>query len=69
MLDEPSAGLDVESRLRLWKSLEESGSTIVLTTHSFEEAETFATRVVILHRGRMHACEGDVREAYLALTG
>jgi len=53
----------------LWKNLEGSGRTIVVTTHSFEEAETFATRVVILNRGQMHACEGDVREAYLAVTG
>ena len=69
VLDEPSAGLDVEARLRLWKNLELSAKTIMLTTHSFEEAETFATRVVILHRGRIHACEGDVRGAYLAVTG
>ena len=47
-LDEPSAGLDPQSRLALWdiiRTLRERGITIVLTTHYMEEADTLCERV------------------------
>ena len=48
-LDEPTTGLDVEARRALWQAIQEyarEGSTVLLTTHHMEEAETLATRVV-----------------------
>ncbi|MBB5910574.1 ABC transporter ATP-binding protein [Actinoalloteichus hymeniacidonis] len=56
ILDEPSTGLDPESRQRLWatvRSLREAGSTIVLTTHYLNEAQALADRVAIMHQGRI----------------
>ena len=53
-LDEPTTGLDVESRLRCWALLREllqEGTTMVLTTHYLQEAEELADRLAILHRG------------------
>jgi ABC-2 type transport system ATP-binding protein len=61
-LDEPSVGLDVQSRLSLWhyiKSLKNTDTTIVLTTHHLEEAQFLADRVVILNNGKIIA-DGDV---------
>ena len=55
-LDEPTAGLDPESRRRTWRlvrDLLESGTTVVLTTHYLHEAEELADRLAILHRGRI----------------
>jgi ABC-2 type transport system ATP-binding protein len=55
-LDEPTAGLDPESRRRTWRlvrELLESGTTVVLTTHYLQEAEELADRLAILHRGRI----------------
>jgi ABC-2 type transport system ATP-binding protein len=55
-LDEPTAGLDPESRHRVWRlvrELLESGTTVVLTTHYLQEAEELADRLGILHRGRI----------------
>jgi ABC-2 type transport system ATP-binding protein len=55
-LDEPTAGLDPQSRLRCWRlvrDLLESGTTVVLTTHYLQEAEELADRLAILHRGRI----------------
>ena len=55
-LDEPTAGLDPESRHRTWqlvRDLLDSGTTIVLTTHYLQEAEELADRLVILQRGRI----------------
>ena len=57
-LDEPSVGMDVESRQRFWSSiraLAESGRPILLTTHYLEEADALATRIVVLNRGRVIA--------------
>ena len=57
-LDEPSAGLDVESRRGLWaaiRRLKEQGRSIVLTTHYLEEADALADRIVVIHRGRVIA--------------
>lgn len=55
-LDEPTAGLDPESRARTWRlvgRLLTSGLTVVLTTHYLAEAEELADRVAILHQGRI----------------
>ena len=55
-LDEPTAGLDPESRRRTWqlvRDLLESGTTVVLTTHYLQEAEELADRLAILHQGRI----------------
>jgi len=54
ILDEPTTGLDPESRQRLWKTvagLRDSGATVLLTTHYLEEAESLADRVAIMHEG------------------
>ncbi len=55
-LDEPTAGVDVELRQDMWKmvrKLNESGVTIILTTHYIEEAEEIADRVGIISQGRL----------------
>lgn len=55
-LDEPTAGLDPESRADSWALIREllrGGTTIVLTTHYLEEAEALADRLVILHQGHV----------------
>ena len=55
-LDEPTAGVDVELRQDMWKMvrrLNESGVTIILTTHYIEEAEEIADRVGIINQGRL----------------
>jgi len=57
-LDEPSVGLDVESRRGFWASirrLREQGRSIVLTTHYLEEADALADRIVVINRGRIVA--------------
>jgi ABC-2 type transport system ATP-binding protein len=56
VLDEPTTGLDPESRRRTWdaiQELQEAGRTVVLTTHYLEEAEALADRVAIMHEGRV----------------
>jgi ABC-2 type transport system ATP-binding protein len=71
VLDEPSAGLDVESRLELWEVIRDRGRAVLLTTHSFEEADALASRIVVVHRGRASetpARAGALQSAYLALT-
>jgi len=55
-LDEPTAGVDVELRQDMWKmvrQLNDSGVTIILTTHYIEEAEEIADRVGIINQGRL----------------
>lgn len=55
-LDEPTTGLDPESRRRTWdliRQLVDDGTTIVLTTHYLEEAEALANRLAIMHGGRI----------------
>lgn len=57
-LDEPSAGLDPHSRLDVWdlvRSARDRGCAVVVTTHSFEEAERLADRVVVVAAGRVVA--------------
>ncbi|MFZ3034588.1 MAG: ABC transporter ATP-binding protein [Parvibaculum sp.] len=60
VLDEPTAGVDIELRKQLWdyvKSLNEQGTTIVLTTHYLEEAEALCDRIAIIDQGAVVACE------------
>lgn len=57
-LDEPSTGLDVETRRGLWdrvRDIADRGTTVVLTTHYLEEADALAERIVILHHGNIIA--------------
>lgn len=56
ILDEPTAGLDIELRRSLWHYLQQrnaQGLTIILTTHYLEEAETLCKRVAIIDRGEI----------------
>ena len=56
VLDEPTAGVDVALRQRLWeniRALNDSGVTIVLTTHYLEEAEALCDNIAILNHGRL----------------
>lgn len=56
ILDEPTAGLDIELRHHLWdflRGLNEQGTTIILTTHYLEEAEQLCRRVAIIDQGRI----------------
>jgi ABC-2 type transport system ATP-binding protein len=56
ILDEPTAGVDVELRLQLWewlRSLNAEGRTIFLTTHYLEEAEELCKRIAIIRQGRI----------------
>ncbi|HZG48092.1 MAG TPA: ABC transporter ATP-binding protein [Thermoleophilaceae bacterium] len=83
ILDEPTAGVDVELRLELWhyvQRIHSEGTTILLTTHYLEEAEQLCSRIAFIHEGRIVA-RGTSRElaaqygvstledAYLALVG
>jgi ABC-2 type transport system ATP-binding protein len=64
MLDEPTTGLDVDSRHALWRAVREeiaAGRTILLTTHYLEEAEALADEVVVLAEGQVRAT-GSVDE-------
>ena len=60
VLDEPTAGVDVELRLELWQFLareNQNGLTIFLTTHYLEEAEQLCNRIAIINTGRIVAME------------
>lgn len=60
VLDEPTAGVDIELRKRLWDLVLEmhaAGTTIVLTTHYLEEAQELCDRIGIIHHGEVVACE------------
>jgi ABC-2 type transport system ATP-binding protein len=60
VLDEPTAGVDVELRQSLWafiRRLNQDGHTIVLTTHYLEEAETLCSRIAMLKQGRVIALD------------
>lgn len=60
VLDEPTAGVDVELRQMLWefiKRLNREGHTIILTTHYLEEAETLCSRVAMLKQGKVVALD------------
>ena len=60
VLDEPTAGVDVALRQRLWdsiKSLNQAGVTVVLTTHYLEEAEALCDRIAIVNKGEIIAAK------------
>ncbi len=60
VLDEPTAGVDIELRQQLWsyvRELNARGTTILLTTHYLEEAETLCDRTAIINHGRVAACD------------
>jgi ABC-2 type transport system ATP-binding protein len=60
ILDEPTAGVDVELRRQLWNyvvGLNQMGVTIVLTTHYLEEAQELCDQIAIINRGEVAACE------------
>jgi ABC-2 type transport system ATP-binding protein len=63
-LDEPTVGLDIEARRRMWaeiRSLRKRGKTVLLTTHYLEEADALADRIIVLNKGRV-ICEGSPAE-------
>lgn len=78
ILDEPTAGVDIELRHQLWdflRKINREGTTIVLTTHYIEEAEKLCSRVGVIHEGKIAAMDstktlirdmsGDRVEIYL----
>jgi ABC-2 type transport system ATP-binding protein len=70
VLDEPTAGVDVDLRRSLWEfisRLNREGHTILLTTHYLEEAQALCGRIAMLHQGRIVAL--DTTEALLARVG
>ena len=87
-LDEPTTGLDPQAKHNLWKlikDLNESGMTIILTTHNMEEAEKLCSRVAIMDKGRViiegkpaelikeydskNEDKGNLENVFLSLTG
>jgi len=77
VLDEPTAGVDVELRQQLWgyvRELNANGVTVVLTTHYLEEAEELCDRIAIINHGRVIANEptreliGKAQEKAVAIT-
>ncbi|MDF0487044.1 ABC transporter ATP-binding protein [Sphingomonas sp. H39-1-10] len=77
VLDEPTAGVDIELRQQLWayvKTLNDQGVTVVLTTHYLEEAEELCDRIAIINHGRLIANEptralvGMAQEKIVAVT-
>ena len=81
VLDEPTAGVDIDLRRKLWahvRDLNERGTTILLTTHYLEEAEQLCDRIAIIKSGKVikHGDMSDIthdhiplEEVFLALTG
>ena len=70
-LDEPTTGLDIDARHRLWseiRSFRESGRTVVLTTHNLDEADALADRVMVIHKGQRIA-EGAPAEIKARTAG
>ena len=60
VLDEPTAGVDIELREQLWeniRALNKGGVTILLTTHYLEEAEELCDQIAIINHGRLAVCE------------
>ncbi len=83
ILDEPTAGVDIELRLELWQYIERinrEGTTVLLTTHYLEEAERLCDRIAFINHGQI-AAQGTIDElaaqygvsgledAYLELVG
>lgn len=82
ILDEPTVGLDPHSRHSVWEKMEflkAKGTTLLLTTHYMEEAESICDRVAIMDSGRIVATDspsglkalygGSLEDVYLRLTG
>ena len=81
ILDEPTAGVDVELRRILWSYLAEinrDGKTILLTSHYLEEVEKLCREIAIVNKGRVvrqgskdeiAGAPGGLEDAYLAATG
>jgi len=64
ILDEPTAGVDVELRSKLWdsiRSLNKKGVTIILTTHYLKEAEILCDRIAVINKGKVIACDKKKR--------
>ena len=64
VLDEPTAGVDVELRSKLWdsiRSLNKKGVTIILTTHYLKEAEILCDRIAVINKGKVIACDKKKR--------
>ena len=60
ILDEPTAGVDVELRTKLWnyiRLLNKQGVTIILTTHYLKEAEILCDRIAVINNGKVIACD------------
>ncbi|PIN73576.1 hypothetical protein COV20_05120 [Candidatus Woesearchaeota archaeon CG10_big_fil_rev_8_21_14_0_10_45_16] len=83
ILDEPTAGVDVETRKSMWKYLQKlnkEGTTILLTTHYLEEAEFLCERIAIINKGRiikldnkqnllkLHGKDAKLEEVFTHLT-
>jgi ABC-2 type transport system ATP-binding protein len=73
VLDEPTAGVDVELRQSLWafiRKLNRDGHTIILTTHYLEEAETLCGRIAMMKSGRIVALDTtqNLLSRYAGLT-
>ena len=73
VLDEPTAGVDVELRQGLWqfvRRLNREGHTVILTTHYLEEAENLCTRIAMMKQGRIVALDttADLLQRYSAHT-
>ena len=70
ILDEPTAGVDIELRLELWhyvKRINEEGTTILLTTHYLEEAEQLCDQIAFINEGEI-AAKGTSERARRAAT-
>ncbi len=70
ILDEPTAGVDVETRKTMWKymqQLNKEGTTILLTTHYLEEAEALCERIAIINHGKI--IKLDTKENLLKSSG
>jgi ABC-2 type transport system ATP-binding protein len=70
-LDEPTVGMDIESRRGLWdqvRALSAAGKTVLLTTHYLEEADMLASRIVVINKGRI-VCEGTPSEIKHRVSG
>jgi ABC-2 type transport system ATP-binding protein len=83
ILDEPTAGVDVELRLELWKYMQKvnkEGTTILLTTHYIEEAEQLCDNIALINGGKIiktgtsaelkkHYKKKSLEDVYLELVG
>jgi ABC-2 type transport system ATP-binding protein len=71
VLDEPTAAMDVESRLRFWESMRayaSAGRTVLFATHYLEEADENSDRVIVITRGRIVA-DGTAAEIKAGVSG